>query len=152
MQMFVSQVLTGDLGGNSKCSEFTAEICRRIQDLDWRSRSLCGVSAPLNGAVSMKSGSMYIFWGGDETFTAQTQMSHDQELSASLLTCLGLFLTVVDRNLFIVSCWSPAALQIHKQYTLNICVYVCTYVHRNECVFRGGFCSLIKQLIGDITL
>ncbi|XP_029942907.1 isocitrate dehydrogenase [NAD] subunit alpha, mitochondrial-like [Salarias fasciatus] len=28
------QVLTKDLGGNAKCSEFTAEICRRIQDLD----------------------------------------------------------------------------------------------------------------------
>ncbi|XP_062246895.1 isocitrate dehydrogenase [NAD] subunit alpha, mitochondrial [Platichthys flesus] len=28
------KVLTGDLGGNSKCSEFTAEICRRVQDLD----------------------------------------------------------------------------------------------------------------------
>ncbi|KAF0042701.1 hypothetical protein F2P81_004038 [Scophthalmus maximus] len=28
------KVLTKDLGGNSKCSEFTAEICRRIQDLD----------------------------------------------------------------------------------------------------------------------
>ncbi|KAG9352087.1 hypothetical protein JZ751_020500 [Albula glossodonta] len=28
------KVLTKDLGGNSKCSEFTAEICRRIQDMD----------------------------------------------------------------------------------------------------------------------
>uniref|UniRef100_A0A3P9MB72 Isocitrate dehydrogenase [NAD] subunit alpha, mitochondrial n=1 Tax=Oryzias latipes TaxID=8090 RepID=A0A3P9MB72_ORYLA len=28
------KVLTKDLGGNSKCSEFTADICRRIQDLD----------------------------------------------------------------------------------------------------------------------
>uniref|UniRef100_A0A665WWH3 Isocitrate dehydrogenase [NAD] subunit alpha, mitochondrial n=1 Tax=Echeneis naucrates TaxID=173247 RepID=A0A665WWH3_ECHNA len=28
------KVLTKDLGGNSKCSEFTAEICRRVQDLD----------------------------------------------------------------------------------------------------------------------
>lgn len=40
-----SQVLTKDLGGNSKCSEFTAEICRRVQDLDWscrRWRSHCG--------------------------------------------------------------------------------------------------------------
>lgn len=27
------QVRTGDLGGNSKCSEFTKEICDRIQDL-----------------------------------------------------------------------------------------------------------------------
>lgn len=31
---FVFQVLTKDLGGNSKCSEFTADICRRVQDLD----------------------------------------------------------------------------------------------------------------------
>lgn len=30
----VCQVLTKDLGGNSKCSEFTDDICRRIQDLD----------------------------------------------------------------------------------------------------------------------
>ncbi|XP_060770869.1 isocitrate dehydrogenase [NAD] subunit alpha, mitochondrial isoform X2 [Neoarius graeffei] len=28
------KVLTKDLGGNSKCSEFTAEICRRVQDMD----------------------------------------------------------------------------------------------------------------------
>lgn len=28
------KVLTKDLGGNSKCSEFTHEICRRVQDLD----------------------------------------------------------------------------------------------------------------------
>ncbi|XP_054626778.1 isocitrate dehydrogenase [NAD] subunit alpha, mitochondrial-like isoform X2 [Dunckerocampus dactyliophorus] len=28
------KVLTKDLGGNCKCSEFTAEICRRVQDLD----------------------------------------------------------------------------------------------------------------------
>uniref|UniRef100_A0A8C3G612 Isocitrate dehydrogenase [NAD] subunit alpha, mitochondrial n=1 Tax=Cyclopterus lumpus TaxID=8103 RepID=A0A8C3G612_CYCLU len=28
------KVLTGDLGGSSKCSEFTADICHRIQDLD----------------------------------------------------------------------------------------------------------------------
>uniref|UniRef100_A0A3Q2U605 Isocitrate dehydrogenase [NAD] subunit alpha, mitochondrial n=1 Tax=Fundulus heteroclitus TaxID=8078 RepID=A0A3Q2U605_FUNHE len=28
------KVLTKDLGGSSKCSEFTAEICRRVQDLD----------------------------------------------------------------------------------------------------------------------
>uniref|UniRef100_A0A8C5EDN9 Isocitrate dehydrogenase [NAD] subunit alpha, mitochondrial n=1 Tax=Gouania willdenowi TaxID=441366 RepID=A0A8C5EDN9_GOUWI len=28
------KVLTKDLGGNSKCSEFTADICRRVQDLD----------------------------------------------------------------------------------------------------------------------
>ncbi|CAF0904172.1 unnamed protein product [Rotaria sp. Silwood1] len=27
------KVLTGDLGGKSKCSEYTAEICRRIKDL-----------------------------------------------------------------------------------------------------------------------
>ena len=27
------KVLTKDLGGNSKCSEFTAEICRRVQDM-----------------------------------------------------------------------------------------------------------------------
>ncbi|XP_008308499.1 isocitrate dehydrogenase [NAD] subunit alpha, mitochondrial [Cynoglossus semilaevis] len=26
--------LTKDLGGNAKCSEFTSEICRRVQDLD----------------------------------------------------------------------------------------------------------------------
>ena len=32
-QVFVCQVLTKDLGGNSKCSEFTAEICHRIQDM-----------------------------------------------------------------------------------------------------------------------
>ncbi|CAF4891915.1 unnamed protein product, partial [Rotaria sp. Silwood1] len=25
-------VLTGDLGGKSKCSEYTSEICRRIKD------------------------------------------------------------------------------------------------------------------------
>lgn len=30
----VCQVLTKDLGGNSKCSEFTDDICRRIQDQD----------------------------------------------------------------------------------------------------------------------
>uniref|UniRef100_A0A6Q2XBT4 Isocitrate dehydrogenase [NAD] subunit, mitochondrial n=1 Tax=Esox lucius TaxID=8010 RepID=A0A6Q2XBT4_ESOLU len=28
------KVLTGDLGGKSKCSEFTEEICRRVKDLD----------------------------------------------------------------------------------------------------------------------
>uniref|UniRef100_A0A8C1SFW5 Isocitrate dehydrogenase [NAD] subunit alpha, mitochondrial n=2 Tax=Cyprinus carpio TaxID=7962 RepID=A0A8C1SFW5_CYPCA len=28
------KVLTKDLGGNSKCSEFTADICRRVQDMD----------------------------------------------------------------------------------------------------------------------
>ncbi|GCB67807.1 hypothetical protein scyTo_0010306, partial [Scyliorhinus torazame] len=28
------KVLTKDLGGNSKCSEFTAEICRRVRDQD----------------------------------------------------------------------------------------------------------------------
>ncbi|XP_018619432.1 isocitrate dehydrogenase [NAD] subunit alpha, mitochondrial [Scleropages formosus] len=28
------KVLTKDLGGNSKCSEFTNEICRRVQDMD----------------------------------------------------------------------------------------------------------------------
>ncbi|XP_017340023.1 isocitrate dehydrogenase [NAD] subunit alpha, mitochondrial isoform X1 [Ictalurus punctatus] len=28
------KVLTKDLGGNSKCSEFTAEICQRVQDMD----------------------------------------------------------------------------------------------------------------------
>ncbi|CAB1331733.1 unnamed protein product, partial [Coregonus sp. 'balchen'] len=28
------KVLTRDLGGNSKCSEFTAEICQRVQDMD----------------------------------------------------------------------------------------------------------------------
>uniref|UniRef100_A0A3Q2WUY2 Isocitrate dehydrogenase [NAD] subunit alpha, mitochondrial n=3 Tax=Haplochromini TaxID=319058 RepID=A0A3Q2WUY2_HAPBU len=28
------KVLTKDLGGSAKCSEFTAEICRRVQDLD----------------------------------------------------------------------------------------------------------------------
>ncbi|KAJ8248751.1 hypothetical protein GJAV_G00227350 [Gymnothorax javanicus] len=28
------KVLTKDLGGNSKCSEFTNEICRRVQDLE----------------------------------------------------------------------------------------------------------------------
>ncbi|CAB1338836.1 unnamed protein product [Coregonus sp. 'balchen'] len=28
------QVLTGDLGGKSKCSEFTEEICRRVRDMD----------------------------------------------------------------------------------------------------------------------
>lgn len=32
--LFMRQVLTKDLGGNSKCSEFTDEICRRVQDLD----------------------------------------------------------------------------------------------------------------------
>lgn len=32
--LFMRQVLTKDLGGNSKCSEFTHEICRRVQDLD----------------------------------------------------------------------------------------------------------------------
>lgn len=32
--VFTCQVLTKDLGGNSKCSEFTDDICRRIQDLD----------------------------------------------------------------------------------------------------------------------
>ncbi|CAF1256053.1 unnamed protein product [Adineta steineri] len=26
------KVLTGDLGGKSKCSEYTAEICRRVKD------------------------------------------------------------------------------------------------------------------------
>jgi hypothetical protein len=30
----LSQVLTGDLGGKSKCSEFTEEICRRVRDMD----------------------------------------------------------------------------------------------------------------------
>ncbi|XP_028814038.1 isocitrate dehydrogenase [NAD] subunit alpha, mitochondrial isoform X1 [Denticeps clupeoides] len=28
------KVLTKDLGGNSKCSEFTGEICRRVQDME----------------------------------------------------------------------------------------------------------------------
>uniref|UniRef100_A0A8C8R7N4 Isocitrate dehydrogenase [NAD] subunit alpha, mitochondrial n=1 Tax=Pelusios castaneus TaxID=367368 RepID=A0A8C8R7N4_9SAUR len=28
------KVLTKDLGGNAKCSEYTAEICRRVQDID----------------------------------------------------------------------------------------------------------------------
>ena len=32
--LILLQVLTKDLGGNSKCSEFTAEICRRVQDMD----------------------------------------------------------------------------------------------------------------------
>lgn len=27
------KVITGDLGGSSKCSEFTDEICKRVQDL-----------------------------------------------------------------------------------------------------------------------
>lgn len=28
------QVLTKDLGGSAKCSEFTEEICRRVRDTD----------------------------------------------------------------------------------------------------------------------
>nr|XP_025037399.1 isocitrate dehydrogenase [NAD] subunit alpha, mitochondrial isoform X1 [Pelodiscus sinensis] len=28
------KVLTKDLGGNAKCSDYTAEICRRVQDID----------------------------------------------------------------------------------------------------------------------
>lgn len=28
------QTLTGDLGGRSKCSEFTAEICKRVRDIE----------------------------------------------------------------------------------------------------------------------
>lgn len=28
------KVLTGDLGGTAKCSDFANEICRRVQDLD----------------------------------------------------------------------------------------------------------------------
>lgn len=28
------KVLTKDLGGNSKCSEFTDDICRRVKDMD----------------------------------------------------------------------------------------------------------------------
>lgn len=28
------KVVTGDLGGKSKCSEFTDEICRRVRDLE----------------------------------------------------------------------------------------------------------------------
>jgi isocitrate/isopropylmalate dehydrogenase len=31
---FPTKVLTKDLGGNAKCSEFTAAICERVQDLD----------------------------------------------------------------------------------------------------------------------
>ena len=44
-QVFVCQVLTKDLGGNSKCSEFTAEICHRIQDMAWSCRDGAAVGA-----------------------------------------------------------------------------------------------------------
>lgn len=32
----VFKVLTKDLGGNSKCSEFTEAICQRVRDMNWK--------------------------------------------------------------------------------------------------------------------
>jgi isocitrate dehydrogenase (NAD+) len=31
--IYFFKFVTGDLGGKAKCSEFTNEICRRVQDL-----------------------------------------------------------------------------------------------------------------------
>ena len=31
--VYLVQVLTGDLGGKGKCSEFTNEICSQVQNL-----------------------------------------------------------------------------------------------------------------------
>lgn len=32
--LYFFQYLTGDLGGRAKCSEFTDEICRKVESMD----------------------------------------------------------------------------------------------------------------------
>lgn len=65
-------MLTKDLGGNSKCSEFTAEICRRVQDLGWSCSE--GATACLIGAPPPRTG--WSLWSCRET------------VGCSSLTCL----------------------------------------------------------------
>ena len=31
----IKKVITGDLGGKGKCSEFTDEICARVKNMPW---------------------------------------------------------------------------------------------------------------------